>query len=650
MENRNVPIDFERELNPEQRAAATAGDGPLLVLAAAGTGKTRTLVYRVAYLMERGIAPDRILLLTFTNRAAHEMLDRAVSLAGVEVGGLWGGTFHHMSNRMLRRHAPRLGLASDYTILDRDDTESVIAECVKTLKLQHKEFPKKSVLMEVFGQAVNMRRPIEDLVRERFAELPVDPADILAVHRAFAARKRELKALDFDDLLVEGARLLGECPDVLDRYQRQFVHVLVDEYQDTNPIQAELVDRLAAGYGNVMVVGDDFQSIYAWRGADYRNILSFPERYPESDIIKLETNYRSTPEILDVANACIRGNPRQFQKVLRPTRPARAKPRLVYLHSGDAQAEFVVREIDRLCRAGLRFRDIAVLYRAHYQCMETQMRLTRERIPFVITSGIRFFEQAHIKDVCSLLRLLLSPEDEMAFARLLGLLHGAGARTAAKAWHALGRRFDAGDPAQRATVVKTLRPVSRADWERLETVFAQHGGRPVDAGRVLDEFLDAFYRRYAEGAFDNPDRRIEDIEEMALFTATFENVETFLNEVALMTNLDAESETLARRNGEQDVVRLSTVHQAKGLEWRAVIVLWATEGMFPLARAVAEDPDAEEERRLFYVAVTRAKDELSLCVPQMRLMRDGGAYPCQPSRFISEIDRDLLREVGTAYY
>ncbi len=645
-----MPIDFDHELNPQQLEAVTAGDGPLLVLAAAGTGKTRTLVFRVAYLMEQGVAPDRILLLTFTNRAAREMLDRAVSLAGVEVSGMWGGTFHHMSNRILRRNAARLGLPSDYTILDRDDTESIIAECVKTLKLQHKEFPKKQVLMEVFGQAVNMRKPIEDLVRQRFADLPVDPADVLAVHSAFAKRKRELKALDFDDLLVEGARLLQECPDVLERYQRQFVHVLVDEYQDTNPIQAELVDRLGAGYGNVMVVGDDFQSIYAWRGADYRNILSFPERYPSAGVVKLETNYRSTPEILAVANACIRGNPRQFQKELRPTRPSRSKPRRVNLLSGEAQAEFLVREIDRLCRTGLRFSDIAVLYRAHYHSMEAQMRLTRERIPFVITSGIRFFEQAHIKDVCALLRLLSAPEDEMAFARLMGLLRGAGARTAAKAWQVLGRRFDAGDAAQRARVHATLRPQTRVEWERLDPLFAIHGGRPFDAGQVIEEFLDVFYRRYAEGAFDNAERRLEDIQEMALFTATFSSVEAFLGEVALMTNLDAESETLARRNSDQDAVRLSTVHQAKGLEWRAVIVLWATEGMFPLARSLVDEPDAEEERRLFYVAVTRAKDDLCLCVPHMRMMRDGGAYPCEPSRFIREIDPGLLKEIGTAYY
>ncbi len=646
-----MAIDFEKELNAEQLAAVRAGDGPLLVLAAAGTGKTRTLVFRVAYLMEQGIAPDRILLLTFTNRSAREMLDRAVALAGVEVGGLWGGTFHHMSNRMLRRHAPLVGLPHDYTILDREDTESLVAECIKQKGFARSEFPKKGVLLEVFAHAINSRRPLEDVARQRFSELAVAPEDIVAVHRAFVARKRELRALDFDDLLVEAARLLAEHPDVLGHYQRQFIHILVDEYQDTNPIQSELVDRLGAGHGNVLVVGDDFQSIYSWRGADCRNILGFPDRYPTASVVKLETNYRSTPDILAVANACIRGNPKQFQKVLRATRPAHCKPRVVYLRTGDQQAEYVAREIGRLRAAGLRCADIAVLYRAHFHCMELQMYLARAHVPFVVTSGVRFFEQAHIKDVCSLLRIMTMPEDELAFNRVVGLLHGAGPRTVEKAWQALDRRFDAGAAAQRAVLRRQFKAQTLADFDRLEPVFAAHGGHTPDAGTVIDDFVHRFYGRYVEAAFENGDRRLEDVEEMALFTAKYPTTEEFLAEVALMTNLDAESETLGRRGAETDAVRLSTVHQAKGLEWRAVIVLWLTDGMFPSSRALSESPEAEEEeRRLFYVTVTRAKDELCLCVPELRFMRDGGVFPCKPSRFIEEIDAGLVREMRPSGY
>lgn len=645
-------IDFAEELNVEQLAAATAPDGPLLVLAAAGTGKTRTLVYRVAFLVQQGVPADNILLLTFTNRAAHEMLERAHGVVGDGVSGVWGGTFHHMSNRILRRHASRIGYQPDYTIMDRDDSRTLISHCIKELNLQSREFPKRDALASLFSTAANTCRPLDELVEGRFAELPIQPQDIVAVHDLYRKRKRQLGAMDFDDLLVNCRALLEEHQDVLQRYQQRFRHVLVDEYQDTNTVQAGLVDMLARAHGNLFVVGDDFQSIYAWRGANYRNIMSFPERYAGTRMFKLETNYRSVPEILSVANACIAGNPEQFQKTLRATRGEHHKPGVVRLRDGREQALFVTDSISRLLSRGYEPCDIAVLYRAHFHSMEAQMELTRQNIPYIITSGVRFFEQAHVKDVCSLLRILENPEDELAFARLLMLLPGVGPRTAIKLWGKLGTRFDAALPEQRVVLREGLRGEAKRIWHDVDAILAAYRTEGLDGntGDVLERFVNAYYERYALEAFDNPESRLDDVRELIVFSAKYETVKAFLSDVALLTNVDAKAER--SDDALRESVHLSTIHQAKGLEWRAVIILWAVEGMFPSPRAVDDSADGDaEERRLFYVAVTRAKDELFVCTPELRRMRDGGVFYTPPSRFVTEIPNDLFRqEFGGGYY
>lgn len=638
-------IDFKSVLNEQQYAAVTAPDGPLLVLAAAGTGKTRTLVHRVAFLVERGITPDRLLLLTFTNRAAGEMLERAQDLVGGGVGGIWAGTFHHMANRMLRRHASLIGFQSDYVILDRDDSRSLVSGCVKDRKLKTKDFPKPDVLLSLFGTAANTCEPLADVLERRFSATNGYEDDILKISGDYIARKRDLGSMDFDDMLVNCRLLLKQNPDVLARYQQQFLHVLVDEYQDTNQLQAELVDCIGSLNGNVMVVGDDFQSIYSWRGADYRNIMSFPERYPGAAIHKLETNYRSVPEILEVANACIAGNPKQYSKTLRPTREGHRRPIVAKLRDGGEQSRFVIDHIASLRREGYRLSDIAVLYRAHFHSMELQMELTRNGVNYAISSGVRFFEQAHIKDVCSVLRLLAHHGDEMAFVRLLSMLPGMGEKTSRTVWTKLGGSFDAGNELQRAQLPGLLRASARADWKSIDPVLAAYKNEELhgDGGEVVHRFLRAFYEAYANRTFENADRRVEDVHELILYTAKFETVDEFLNDVALLTNLDAEINGM---NTEEEALRLSTVHQAKGLEWSAVIVLWATDNMFPSSRSLQESPEAEaEERRLFYVAVTRAKDELCLCVPEVRRTRDGGVIYCEPSRFVTEVPRQLLSEV-----
>jgi DNA helicase II / ATP-dependent DNA helicase PcrA len=635
-------------LNDEQRAAVGAPDGPVLVIAAAGTGKTRTLTHRVAALVHRGVPPAGLLLLTFTNRAAREMLDRARVLAGPSVSGIWGGTFHHLCNRLLRRHAPKIGLENDYTILDSDDASKLMKTCLAELPFaKDKAHPKPDIVLHLHSLARNSLKPLPEVVRGHFHGEDIHQEPVGLQCRAYEQRKLAQRALDFDDLLVQGVRLLETCPELLTRYQTQFEQILVDEYQDANPLQARLVDLLAAGRRNLLVVGDDFQSIYAWRGADFRHFLTFPQRYPGTREFRLETNYRSVPGVLEVANACIRGNPHQFQKTLRAVRPAGAAPVWADLRDGRQQAAYVIEQIHLLRRDGIPPNEIAVLYRAHFHAMELELQLARENQPYHITSGVRFFEQAHVKDALSLLRLLHNPFDELAFSRLMGLLPRVGERTAARILGRLGGRAPLRTVGQRAAVAEALPAAAREAWTAIGRAFEPDRDDPGPGGpapaSVVQMFVEAFYREYAENNFDEFDSRLEDLEALADYAARYATAADLLSEVALLTNMDGADGPDAAMSENQ--VQLSTVHQAKGLEWKAVIVLWCVDQLFPSARAMAVEGGEEEERRLFYVAVTRACDRLMLCTPRFRRMRDGGVMGYAPSRFLREIPPQLLDHV-----
>src|SRR3979409_585289 len=433
-----INIDYAAELNEQQLAAVTATPGPLLVIAGAGSGKTRTLTYRVAYLLENGIDPRNILLLTFTNKAARQMLDRVANLLPVDASGLWGGTFHSIGNRMLRRHGSALGYSSGFTIMDREDQKDLIDTVVAAAGINPKEirFPKGEVLAEIFSFVVNTETPIDALLAEKFPYFLPLLEQIKDVHARYEKKKKSTNSMDFDDLLEKTLRMLKEHEEIADFYRRKFQYILVDEYQDTNKIQADFIDTLAAEHRNVMVVGDDAQSIYSWRGANFKNILGFPERYPQAQVFKIELNYRSVPEILEVANAAISANVQQFRKQLTATRESKAvKPAVVALKDGSEQAQFVAQRILELRDEDVDLNDIAVLYRSHYHAIELQLELSRRGIPYQITSGVRFFEQAHIKDVTSFLRLVANPRDEVAFKRMVKLLPGIGNRTADNLWN-----------------------------------------------------------------------------------------------------------------------------------------------------------------------------------------------------------------------
>jgi DNA helicase-2/ATP-dependent DNA helicase PcrA len=662
-------IDYPRELNEQQLAAVTAPPGPALVIAGAGSGKTRTLTFRVAYLLEQGIPPDRILLLTFTNKAAGEMMRRVSDLLGQELRALWGGTFHSIGARILRLHAETLGYRRDFTILDREDAKELIKACVLDAKIDTKgtHFPKLDVLNEIFSLAANTHKSIENLLEGQFSYFSQFTEKIAGLAKGYAERKRLTNAMDFDDLLALWLKLMQEHEHVREHYQKRFQFILVDEYQDTNKLQGDLIDLIAARHHNVMVVGDDAQSIYAWRGANFANILNFPRRYPGAKVYKIETNYRSTPEILNLANAAIAQNVNQFAKELTPARKSGLKPTLVQCHDAQQQAAFIAQRVMELHEEGTGLGHIAVLYRSHFHALELQLELTRRQIPFSITSGIRFFEQAHIKDATAYLKFIANPQDEVSFKRLAQLLPGIAAKGADKLWLTFRREYAetlkrqpadtaraGGESANSERRIKHPLAVALQDavavvpkkavanWAQFTATISQLEDESVrkNAAKMLRLVMDAGYDDYLKETYDNYERRLDDIQQLAEFALQFGSVEDFLTQLALLTNVDSEQDP----RDDVERLRLSTIHQAKGLEFDVVFVMMLCEGLFPSGRASEAEEGLEEERRLFYVSITRARNELYLSYPTRRggFGASGVDTYQSPSRFLAEIPEDLM--------
>jgi DNA helicase-2/ATP-dependent DNA helicase PcrA len=659
----HLQIDYARELNEQQLAAVTAPPGPSLVIAGAGSGKTRTLTYRVAYLLEQGIPADRILLLTFTNKAAKEMMRRVANLLGQELATLWGGTFHAIGSRILRQHAMLIGYERDFTILDREDAKHLITTCVAESEIDVKatRFPKAEVLGEIFSLAVNTHKSVEEILNEQYGYFAQLAAHIDGIQQRYAARKQASNGMDFDDLLVLWLRLLQEQADIREHYQRRFQFLLVDEYQDTNKLQSDLIDLLAARHHNLMVVGDDAQSIYAWRGANFQNILHFPKRYPEAKIYKIETNYRSTPEILQVANAAITANVNQFAKELAPARKSGIKPAVVVSNDASEQAAFVAQRVLELREEGVDLNKMAVLYRSHFHALELQLELTKRNIPFSITSGIRFFEQAHIKDVTGYIKLVSNPRDELAFKRVVQLLPGIGGKGADKLWKqfsaalaALSAKESTEDTAQQGQRVAASSLQACASgvpkkatvaWAQFVATMGQLEGPGVrgNASKMIRLVIEAGYEDHLKENYANYRSRLEDLEQLAVFAQQFATVEDFLTQLALLTNLDADEDRPVTNDDEE--LRLSTIHQAKGLEFDVVFVIMLCEGLFPSARSLESQDGEEEERRLMYVAITRARNELYLSYPLVRVGYGTSGDALQhPSRFLREIPESLVEE------
>ena len=638
-------VDYDRELNDEQREVVLAGGGPILVIAGAGSGKTRTLVYRVARLIESGTDASRILLLTFTNKAAREMLRRVEALLAVDTRRLMGGTFHSVGNRLLRRFGTRVGLGANFTILDEEDAREMLEAATSDQKIAvlERRFPKGDVLLDLYSFTVNTGRAFSEVLAERAPHFVAIQEEIVAVLHRYRERKRQANAADYDDLLLAWKRLLEEAPETAAELSRSYEHILVDEYQDTNTLQGEIVDRMAREKRNLTVVGDDAQAIYSFRGASFENTLGFPERYPDAKTFRLTINYRSTPEILTLANASIGNNLRQFPKDLKACRESGPMPAVVPLPDIPDQARFVAQRILEWHDEGEKLSDVAVLYRAHYQALELQIELTRRGIPYEIRSGTRFFEQRHVKDVLAFLRIVVNPKDELSWKRALKLYPRIGERSAAAVWEAIGTRPDplasfreregAGGIALPRGAEASLKPF-RALMASLDSPSIRSS--PAEAIRAVVETV---YRDFARAKFPNANARLDDLEQFAQFAQTYDSLPSFLEDVTLFNELSGED--VVAGEPEDDRVVLSSVHQAKGLEWSRVLVMGLSEGRFPSYRAAVTEEGLEEERRLFYVAVTRAKNELALVYPMLARDRYGVDVILEPSRFVAELPPEV---------
>ncbi|HVE59430.1 MAG TPA: ATP-dependent helicase [Pyrinomonadaceae bacterium] len=658
---------YREELNAEQFRVVTAKPNAALVVAGAGTGKTRTITYRVAYLIEQGVSPQKILLATFTNRAAREMLRRVESLTGSQnVHRVWGGTFHRIANLILRRHAVSIGYDSNYSILDSEDAKEFVNVCIDEagIDTKAKRFPKAEVIQDIISYANNTDRPIENVIIGKYPYFEMLTQQIKRVDLIFQERKKERNVMDYDDLLLNWKRLLVEKPDIADLYAEQFEHILVDEYQDTNRLQAEIIDLLAVKHRNVMVVGDDAQSIFAWRGAEFTNIYEFPERYPEADLYKLETNYRSTPEILGLANTSIANNRRQFPKMLQAVKKSRDfKPAMVPCSNVEQQSAFIAARILELRDEGVSLEEIAVMYRSHYHSLELQLELTRRNIPYRVQSGVRFFEQAHLKDVISYLRIIVNPRDELAWKRILKMIPSVGNATANRIYERLAYAenpvalIKSVPPALAGGSIATGKPPANAggtdlfsklrnkqawqDFIKLLELLTTDENRNNPA-KQIELILTNGYEQHLQETFENAEARVEDLRQLVLYASRYDSTESFLSELALLSTERFKEpsaitgEDVIQGGEEDELLTLTSVHQAKGLEWKAVFLIWAAEGKFPSPRSLKEIDSEEEERRLWYVALTRAQDELYLTYPLMMVDYSRQTVLQKPSRFIME--------------
>jgi len=654
-------IDYHAELNDQQVEAVTTRAGRALVIAGAGSGKTRTLTYRVAWLLDHKVSPANILLLTFTNKAAKEMITRVRELVGMDTSDLWAGTFHSVGARILRRHAEEIGFTRSFSILDRDDQKQLLSACIKDMNIDtsYRRFPKAEVIASMFSLADNTETPLEDVVAERGDSLYEWMPQIEELREKYIKRKQAGNSMDFDDLICQTADLLEQRQDLVRLYQKKFRHVLVDEYQDTNRVQARMIDLLSGGVGTgLMAVGDDSQSIYSWRGADVGLILGFNRQYHGAKIYTIETNYRSVPEILDLSNAAIRANAGRFEKDLRSFRDSGgAKPALVALEDPSSQAVFVAQRIEEMRDEGIDMCEIVVLYRAHFQSLEIQLELTRRGIPFAITSGIRFFEQAHVKDVTAMMRFVVNRRDEVSFLRFASLMPGCGPASVAKlwsAWLATGQSTAETLPESWSDAIGAFKVPKKAvkHWEQLCHVLDEltPGGEFATPGEMIFSIVEGFYKDHLEATYENADARRGDLEKLAEFAAEFENVDDFLEQLSLLGNTDdgptAGAENKKAAPDDSPKVTLSSIHQAKGLEWEAVFLIWLADGQFPNGKVLETGDIAalEEERRLFYVALTRAKNELYLAYPMCNPRSYSGEYYLRPSRFLNDFPAHLVEE------
>ncbi len=634
-------INYEEALNPSQREAVTSLDGPMLVIAGAGSGKTRTLTYRVARLVEKGISPAKILLLTFTRKASSEMLNRAAKLLDSRCERVSGGTFHSFSNSMLRKHASILGFDNKYTILDRVDAESLVGMLRKELEpgSKHRSFPRKRTLANIFGRAVNKVIPIEDVIYNDYPHFQPYLEDILNLSVEYKKRKVIHKFFDYDDLLVYFHLLLKNHADIRDKISSSYKYIMVDEYQDTNQIQAGILYSLTSKNKNVMVVGDDSQSIYAFRGANFKNIIDFPRLFPETKIISLEENYRSVQPILDLTNVIIDRAAEKFSKKLFTRKTGGVKPVLANAQSENGQSMFVVDKIQDLNASGVPLNRIAVLFRAGFHSFDLELELARERLPFIKVGGFKFTESAHIKDVLAHLKVIANPHDRISWYRILLLLEKVGPKTAQNIYEAIDKEKSgyAG-----ILTIELKSGISRR-LSRLKQLFSNIDFGPLSVSE-MGEIILHYYLPVLRDRYDDHPKRARDLEQLLTIMQRYNSLEQFLTDMTLEPPNTSMDGTFAETSPDNNRLVLSTIHSAKGLEWHTVFIIWALDGRFPSMHALNNEEDLEEELRLMYVAATRAQNNLFFTYPNNVYDRGSGMIFSMPSRFIDMIPDDILEK------
>ena len=630
-------INYQQELNPSQYEAASAVEGAYLIIAGAGTGKTRTLVYRVSRLIEMGYNPKSILLLTFTRKAANEMMNRAALLLDNRCSKINGGTFHSFANLILRKYSKVANLDPSFTILDQGDSQDII-NLIRTQAgfiSKEKRFPNKTTLNKVFSLSVNTGRKAEEIIEEDYPHFEDQLEKILEIQKIFYNYKRKNNLLDYDDLLIYLRDFLNDFGSAAKSLLSSIKFLMVDEYQDTNILQADIVKGLTQINRNIMVVGDDSQSIYSFRGANFKNIIDFPKLYPNTKIIKLEENYRSIQPILDFTNHIIKNSTEKYSKNLYTVKNGGELPHIVAASTENLQSKYIVEKILELREEGVPLTDIAVLFRSSFFSFDLEIELSKANIPFQKFGGMKFIETAHIKDVLAFLRITANPKDVVSWYRVLLLHEGVGPKTAQKIL----------DDLAAASLTIKADPDSQTKWKYSDSIaklfrllYKLHTEKSLPPEKV--QLVFDYYWTIFKAKYDDFNKRKKDLEIFHNITENYRSLDSLLADMAIEPIIDSVIDVEAE-DSENEFVSLSTIHSAKGLEWHSVFIIHAVEGFFPSSRSLEKLETLEEERRLMYVASTRAKQNLFITYPMNLFDREAGMTLSKPSRFISEMNPDL---------
>ena len=628
-------VNYEEDLNEAQLEAVKSKDGPILVIAGAGSGKTKSLTYRVARLIEDGIKPENILLLTFTKKAAAEMLSRATIVLDNRCEKVAGGTFHSFANIILRKYSKLLGLKNNFTIMDRADCEDVINHIVGQLfPKKEKRFPKKSTLLDIYSKSINKVTPTKQIIADEFPQFAHCEDKIIEVHKAYVAYKRENSVLDYDDLLLYIKLLLENNDGLRKRLSNEYKYIMVDEYQDTNTLQADVIRLLASEHNNIMAVGDDAQSIYSFRGANYRNILDFPRLFENTKIIKLEQNYRSTQNILKLTNEIISKAKEKYTKNLFSNIVSPQVPALICAKDTQMEADFICQRILELLDEDISLSDICVLTRNARMSYNLEIELSKRAIPFQKFGGPKFMETAHIKDVVAHLRVILNPDDVISLTRILLLLKGIGASTVNNIM-----------PIIKGDLKPDIKLLPSNKSQSLTPLFNTLGQlRDYSTTKKPEEIVSAvinYYRPILKDKYDDFSKREKDLDHFEYLSTQYSNLEDFISDLALEPP-DASVEGMYKKNSDDEALTISTIHSAKGLEWDSVFIIGAVDGRFPSAYSFNSEEEMDEELRLMYVATTRAKNNLYITYPVDMYDYSMNMVLSKPSRFLDGIPDDIL--------